>query len=100
MSDKSATNAPIDLQDHLRRLEKCGLLQRIEREIDKDSELHPLARWQFQGGIPAEDRKAFLFNNVTDATGKSYEMPVVVGALAANPEIYAAGLGVAVAEIG
>src|SRR5210317_2037490 len=100
MSRQHMSNAPIDLQDHLRRLEKLGLLQKIEREIDKNSELHPLARWQFQGGIPSEDRKAFLFNNVTDASGKTYDMPVVVGALAANPEIYAVGLGVPVEEIG
>jgi UbiD family decarboxylase len=100
MSKQNMSNAPIDLQDHLRRLEKLGLLQKIEREIDKNSELHPLARWQFQGGIPSEDRKAFLFNNVTDASGKTYDMPVVVGALAANPEIYAVGLGVPVEEIG
>ena len=100
MGSTTRANAPIDLQDHLRRLEKLGLVQRISRQIDKDSELHPLVRWQFQGGIPSEDRKAFLFDNVTDASGKAYEMPVVVGALAANPEIYAAGLGVSVTEIG
>ena len=100
MGSTTRANAPIDLQDHLRRLEKLDLVQRISRQIDKDSELHPLVRWQFQGGIPSEDRKAFLFDNVTDASGKAYEMPVVVGALAANPEIYAAGLGVSVTEIG
>ncbi len=100
MSSTSRANAPIDLQDHLQHLEKLGLMQTISRQIDKDSELHPLVRWQFQGGIPSEDRKAFLFDNVTDAGGKAFEMPVVVGALAANPEIYAAGLGVKVAEIG
>ena len=100
MGTKTWTNAPVDLQDHLQRLEKLDLLQKINREIDKNSELHPLARWQFQGGIPAEERKAFLFNNVRDASGKTFDMPVVVGALAANPEIYAAGLGVAVEEIG
>lgn len=100
MGSTIRANAPIDLQDHLQRLEKLGLVQRISRQIDKDSELHPLVRWQFQGGIPSEDRKAFLFDNVTDASGKVYEMPVVVGALAANPEIYAAGLGVSVEEIG
>lgn len=100
MGTKTWANAPVDLQDHLQRLEKLGLLQKINREIDKNSELHPLARWQFQGGIPAEERKAFLFNNVRDASGKIFDMPVVVGALAANPEIYAAGLGVAVEEIG
>ena len=100
MGSTIRANAPMDLQDHLQRLEKLGLVQRITRQIDKDSELHPLVRWQFQGGIPSEDRKAFLFDNVTDASGKVYEMPVVVGALAANPEIYAAGLGVSVEEIG
>ena len=100
MGSTIRANAPIDLQDHLQRLEKLGLVQRINRQIDKDSELHPLVRWQFQGGIPSEDRKAFLFDNVTAASGKVYEMPVVVGALAANPEIYAAGLGVSVEEIG
>ena len=100
MGSTMRANAPIDLQDHLQRLEKLGLVQRISRQIDKDSELHPLVRWQFHGGIPSEDRKAFLFDNVTDASGKIYEMPVVVGALAANPEIYAAGLGVSVEEIG
>ena len=92
--------APRDLQDHLSRLEDRGLLTRIDRTIDKDSELHPLVRWQFQGGIPVEDRRAFLFTNVADANGRAYDMPVTVGALAATPEIYAAGLGVQVAEIG
>ncbi len=92
--------APADFQEHLRRLEARNLLTRIDRAIDKDSELHPLARWQFQGGIPAEDRKAFLFTNVTDARGTRYDNAVAVGALAASPEIYAAGLGVPVDEIG
>ncbi|OAN81249.1 carboxylase [Jannaschia sp. EhC01] len=94
------TAAPADFQEHLRRLDERGLLTRIERPIDKDSELHPLARWQFQGGIPAEDRKAFLFTDVTDAKGRKYDNSVAVGALAASPEIYAAGLGVSVDEIG
>ena len=100
MSRQSKKHAPADLQEHLQNLEQKGLLQRIEREIDKDSELHPLARWQFQGGIPAEDRKAFLFNNVIDAKGNKFDMPVTVGALAASPEIYASGLGVDVKDIG
>ena len=92
--------APADFQEHLARLEARGLVTRIERAIDKDSELHPLARWQFQGGLPEEERRAFLFTNVTDARGGKYDIPVAVGALAASPEIYAAGLGVPVSEIG
>src|SRR5215470_1752645 len=46
-----ASGPPLDLQEHLRRLEADGLLLRIDRAIDKDSELHPLVRWQFQGGL-------------------------------------------------
>ena len=36
----------------------------------------------------------------TSLDGRKYDMPVVVGALAANPEIYATGMGVPVEEIG
>jgi 4-hydroxy-3-polyprenylbenzoate decarboxylase len=89
-----------DLQAHIATLESKDLLRRIDRPIDKNTELHPLVRWQFQGGIPEAERKAFLFTNVTDADGRKYDMPVVVGALAATPEIYAIGMGVPVDEIG
>jgi 4-hydroxy-3-polyprenylbenzoate decarboxylase len=41
-----------------------GLLTRIDRAIDKDRELHPLVRCQFQGGLAEEQRRAFLFTNV------------------------------------
>src|SRR5436190_10625094 len=90
----------LDFQDHLADLEAQGLLVRIDRPINKDTELHPLVRWQFLGGVPEDKRRAFLFTNVTDAKGRRYEMPVVVGALAASPEIYAAGMGQPVEEIG
>ena len=57
-------------------------------------------RWQFVGGMPEEQRRAFLFTNVVDGSGKKYDMPVVVGALSANPDIYAIGMGKPVEEIG
>ena len=79
---------PLDFQQHLALLEAQGLVTRIERPINKDTELHPLVRWQFQGGLPEDQRRAFLFTNVTDGAGKRYDMPVVVGALAASPHIY------------
>ena len=66
---------------------------RVERPIDKDSELHPLVRWQFQGGLAEDQRRAFLFTNVVDGSGRRYDMPVAVGALAASPQIYAIGMG-------
>ena len=94
------STAPADFQAHLANLERLGFVTRIDRAIDKDSELHPLARWQFQGRLAETERRAFLFTNVTDAEGRRYDMPVVLGAVAASPEIYAAGLGVPVERIG
>ncbi|HEX9433672.1 MAG TPA: UbiD family decarboxylase [Burkholderiales bacterium] len=82
-----------DLHEHLKALEAAGLLIRVERPINKDTEMHPLVRWQFRGGIAEKDRKAFLFTNVTDSKGRKYDIPVVVGALAANREIYRIGMG-------
>jgi 4-hydroxy-3-polyprenylbenzoate decarboxylase len=89
-----------DFQDHLAELESRGFVVRVDRPINKDTELHPLARWQFQGGLPDDKRRAFLFTNVVGSDGRKFDMPVVVGALAASPEIYALGMGVAVDEIG
>ncbi len=90
---------PLDFQAHLTALEARGLLVRVDRPIDKDSELHPLVRWQFQGGIAEDRRRAFLFTNVVDASGRRYEIPVAVGALASSPQIYAVGMGRPVEEI-
>ena len=89
-----------NLQDHLADLERAGLLERIDHPINKDTELHPLVRWQFVGGIAEDERKAFLFTNVVDAKGRRYDMPVVVGALAASPRIYAMGMGCTVDQVG
>ena len=95
-----AGGPPLDFQDHLRRLEARGLVTRIDHAIDKDSELHPLVRWQFQGGLAEAQRRAFLFTNVVDGAGRRYDIPVAVGALAASPDIYAVGMGKPVADIG
>jgi 4-hydroxy-3-polyprenylbenzoate decarboxylase len=89
-----------DFQEHLAALEARGLVVRVDRPINKDTELHPLARWQFQGALPEGQRRAFLFTNVTASDGRTFDMPVVAGALAASPEIYALGMGVTLDEIG
>jgi 4-hydroxy-3-polyprenylbenzoate decarboxylase len=82
-----------DLRTHLTRLDDLGLLMRVHRTVNKDREIHPLVRLQYRGGLPEEERKAWLFEAVTDDQGRHYDMPVVVGALAASPRVYAAGLG-------
>ena len=46
------------------------------------------------------ERRAFLFTNVVDGSGRRYDMPVVVGAIAASAEIYSLGMRRAVGEIG
>jgi len=84
-----------DLHEHIARLESAGLLYRIDEPINKDTEMHPLVRWQFRGGIPEAERKAFLFTNVVDGKGRKYDVPVIVGGIAANPEIYRTAMGVA-----
>ena len=81
-----------DLHDHLKTLAKEGLLVTVDRVIDKDTEMHPLVRWQFRGGIPEKDRKAFLFTHVSDAKGKRFSIPVAVGVLATNRQIYSIGM--------
>ena len=95
-----AAGPALDFQQHLALLEAQGLLVRIDRPIDKDTELHPLVRWQFTGGLPEDRRRAFLFTNVVDGSGRRYDMPVVVGALAASPQIYAIGMGKPIEQIG
>src|SRR6185295_18592011 len=87
----------LDLQSHIADLEAKGLLVRIDHPVNKDTELHPLVRLQFIGGIPEAERRAFLFTNVVDATGRRYDMSVVVGASA---EVYSLGMRRAVEDIG
>ncbi len=88
-----------DLQEHLSNLESAGLLLRIRHPINKDTEMHPLVRWQFRGGLAEAERKAFLFENVVDSHGRAYDMPVAVAALAASPQVYSVGLQRSVDEI-
>jgi 4-hydroxy-3-polyprenylbenzoate decarboxylase len=85
-----------DLHAHIAALDRKGLLVRVQRPINKDTEMHPLVRWQFRGGIPESQRKAFLFENVTDSTGRRYDIPVAVGILASNRDIYSVGIGCSV----
>jgi UbiD family decarboxylase len=82
-----------DLRDFISLLEETGNLHRISARIEKNTELMPLVRWQYQG-LPDSQRKAFLFDNVTDPNGKNYDCRVAVGVLGASREIYKMALGV------
>ncbi|MFQ5842968.1 MAG: UbiD family decarboxylase [Thermodesulfobacteriota bacterium] len=79
------------LRDLIEALDQKGKLVRVSRPIIKETELMPLVRLQFRG-LPEEERKGFLFDNVVSVSGKKYNASVSVGVLAASREIYALGM--------
>jgi 4-hydroxy-3-polyprenylbenzoate decarboxylase len=80
-----------DLREFIAALDEHGKLYRIHKEINKDTELQPLVRWQFRG-LPEEARRGFLFDNVTDGKRRKYDCRVLVGGLAGSEAIYCLGL--------
>ena len=81
-----------DLRAFIQRLEDEGLLLRVQRRINKDTELHPLVRWQYRG-LKEAARKAFLFENVSDSNGREYPgQRVLVSGLSGSKAIYCLGL--------
>src|SRR5215468_11470611 len=89
-----------DLHEHVLALARAGLLVVVDEPITKDTEMHPLVRWQFRGGIPEPERKAFLFTQPTDSKGRRYDGAVLVAGLAANREVYRVGFGKPLGAIG
>src|SRR5215467_1848879 len=89
-----------DLHEHVLALAQAGLLTVVDEPINKDTEMHPLVRWQFRGGIPESERKAFLFTQPTDSKGRRYEIAVLVAGLAANRQVYRVGFGKPLEDIG
>ena len=88
-----------NLPEHIEALRQAGLLMEVEREINKDTEMHPLVRWQYRGGMTEEERKAWLFTNVVDSKGRRFDMPVLLCGLAGSPAIYEVGIGCPLGEI-
>ena len=89
-----------DLHDHVLALHRAGLLIVVDEPINKDTEMHPLVRWQYRGGIAEDNRRAFLFTKATDSKGARYDIAVLVAGLAANPEVYRLGFNRPLDEIG
>src|SRR5258708_39635501 len=89
-----------DLHEHVLALARAGLLVVVDEPINKDTEMHPLVRWQYRGGIPEPERKAFLFTQPTDSKGRRFDISVLVAGLAANPDVYRIGFGKPLDEIG
>ena len=87
-----------DLREFINALDEQGKLYRIHREINKDTELQPLVRWQFRG-LAEEARRGFLFDNVVDSKGRKFNGSVLVGGLAGSEAIYCLGLKCAPEEV-
>ena len=93
MDDRTAPTTNLqDLRTHLKKLEEHDKLRRVTIPINKDTELMPLVRWQFRG-LEEKQRTGFLFENVTNAKGKSLKGGVAVGIYAGSSEIYSLGMG-------
>src|SRR3972149_11733046 len=80
-----------DLREFIAVLDAHGKLCRVHKRINKDTELHPLVRWQFRG-LAEEQRQGFLFDNVTDGRNRTYHGRVLVGGLSSSGAIYCLGL--------
>ena len=80
-----------DLREYLGGLEKSGKLRVIREEINKDTELHPLVRWQFRG-LSESEWTGWLFERLTDLKGRRYEAKVATAIIGPNRKVYAMGL--------
>src|ERR1700716_3353745 len=86
--------------EHVLALARAGLLVIVDEPINKDTEMHPLVRWQYRGGIPEAERKAFLFTQPTNSKDRRYDIGVLVAGLAASRDVYRVGFGQPLEKIG
>ena len=91
----SSATGPIyrDVRQYLEELDRRGLLRRVSRPTNKDTEVMPLVRWQFRG-LPAEQRTGWLFENLTDSRDRTFDAQMAVAIVGASPQVYAAAMGV------
>ena len=69
------------LRDLIQALDQKGKLVRVRAPIVIETELIPLVRLQFRG-LPEEQRKGFLFENVVSVTGRKFDSSIAVGVMA------------------
>ena len=58
---ENPTGTCADVCQHLDELKRRGLLVRVDRKTDKDTEIMPLVRWQFRG-LPQDQRSCGQFD--------------------------------------
>ena len=98
--DERLPRAYPDLHGHVLALAEAGKLIIVDEPVNKDTEMHPLVRWQYRGGIEEPDRKAFLFIRPVDSKGREFEHPVLIAGLAGSRDIYRIGFGKPLDQVG
>lgn len=93
MANPSGTGKYRDVREYLEELDRRGLLRRVSRPVNKDTQVMPLVRWQFRGLEP-EQRTGWLFENLTDSRQRSFDAQMAVAIVGASPQVYAAAMGV------
>ncbi len=81
-----------DFRAYVDELEKCGKLYRWKGPVNKDTELMPLMRLQYRG-LADENRRALLFENISDSKNKMYDSKVATGVYGSSRDILALGMG-------
>jgi 4-hydroxy-3-polyprenylbenzoate decarboxylase len=81
-----------DLREFVAELDRRGKLWRYSEPINKDTELIPFHRLQLRG-VPAEDRRAILFERPVSSRGTEYSMSVLAGVYGASRDIHVLGMG-------
>ena len=89
-----------DLHEHVLALAREGLLVVVDEPINKDTEMHPLVRWQYRGGIPEPDARRSCSRSRPIRKGRRYDIAVLVAGLAANRDVYRIGFGKPLDQIG
>jgi UbiD family decarboxylase len=86
---------PRDLREFIQLLDARGKLHRFTEDmaaINKDTEIIALQRISMRG-LPDKKRKVLVFDNVTDAQGRSYDMGVAAGVYGISEEVVLLGMG-------
>lgn len=86
-----------DLREFLALLEADGLLLRVKSPVNVLTDVGSMIAWQFHG-LPEEQRKALLFENVISPEGVTYDASILSG-LYASRRIYAMGIGCNASEV-
>ena len=86
---------PKDLREFIATLEANGKLYRFTEAmgaINKDTEIIPLLRVAMRG-LADKKRQVLVFDKVTDAQGRSYDMGVAAGVYGVSDEMVLLGMG-------